>query len=312
VRHGIIPPCVAAPTEFLATSRPPDLSVGVDSSELSRPFNGILGRAPYGAGCLRPPWFRSQAFSTSQRFPGRSEFHGLVSCRNRSWAYSFRAFPSQDSRNPLSGPVNSLAVIHHRAGGHDARPYQPRFHRRPRLAAQLPGSPATYGSPFHEPKPASRSPWATRCGTPPFRQLHPLRSLLLLRVRSHRPGFPRAGGRCSPGVLPLQRRAYPNLGTSDPNEPKGPNPHPRPQPPASDAADSVPPEGVPSPSTPGEPCPALRVTLVRPRRQSPAPFGTGPRRLLGDVPAPPALDLTVARPTLTHEAFKCLESGGSP
>jgi len=45
------------------------------------------------------------------------------------------------------------------------------------FGAQSPGSLNGYGSPFHEPKPASWSPWVTNSGTTPFRQLHPLRSL---------------------------------------------------------------------------------------------------------------------------------------
>jgi len=48
-----------------------------------------------------PPRFRSQAFSTSQRFPGKFEFHGLISCRNRSWTFSFRVFPHK-ACDPLS------------------------------------------------------------------------------------------------------------------------------------------------------------------------------------------------------------------
>jgi hypothetical protein len=79
-----------------------------------------------------PTRFRSQAFSTSQRFPGKLEFHGLVSCRNRSWV----SFPSELSphsdRVPLSRPLappqlstavpgrRSSAIVHHP------------FHRLPR------------------------------------------------------------------------------------------------------------------------------------------------------------------------------------
>jgi len=163
----------------------------------------------------------------------------------------------------------------------------------------------------------SRSPLPGRPGP---RAAEPLRSDSFIRFEAYSscesvrtdPGFPAPAAVALLAFCPSRDVLIQTSGPLDPNEPEGPNPHPRPQPPASDAADSVPPEGVPSPSTPGEPCPALRVTLVRPRRQIPAPFGTGPRRLLGDVPAPPALDPTVARPTLTHGAFKCLESGGSP
>jgi hypothetical protein len=94
------------------------------------------------------------------------------------------------------------------------------FTRRPRLATQLPGSLTTYRSPFHEPKPASRSPWATRCGTLPFRQLHPFRSLLLLRVRSRQSELPQTSGRYSPGRSAPPETNSPSLGTSTRPDPK--------------------------------------------------------------------------------------------
>jgi hypothetical protein len=57
--------------------------------------------APYEIGCQPQSRFRSQVLSTSQRFPSRPKFRGLVSCHNRSWDSSFRVFPSQKSRAPL-------------------------------------------------------------------------------------------------------------------------------------------------------------------------------------------------------------------
>jgi len=117
---------------------------------------------------------------------------------------SFRAFPSQRSRAPLEA-ASCLAVVHRRATARHPQPYRLRFPRRPRREAQLPGSPEDYELPFHEPKPASRSPWATNDGATTPRQPHPLRSLIPLRVRSRRPERTRADGRCSPGFMPLQR-----------------------------------------------------------------------------------------------------------
>jgi hypothetical protein len=71
-----------------------------------------------------PLRFRSQAFPTSQRFPSTLEFHGSVSCRNRSWGSSFRAFPSQKSRAPLEA-AGSPAVIHGRASRTRRSPSRP-------------------------------------------------------------------------------------------------------------------------------------------------------------------------------------------
>jgi hypothetical protein len=39
----------------------------------------------------RPLRFRSQVFTTSQRFPGKPGLRGLVSCRSRPWGSPFRA-----------------------------------------------------------------------------------------------------------------------------------------------------------------------------------------------------------------------------
>jgi hypothetical protein len=116
------------------------------------------------------------ALRFSQPLSGFSklEFHGLVSCRNRSWASPFRAFPSQRSCTPLEATC-SPAVIHRRAGPLAYAALLPPVSPTPALSTQLPGSPDGYGLPFHEPKPASRLPWTTHVSCP-FRQLHPLRS----------------------------------------------------------------------------------------------------------------------------------------
>jgi hypothetical protein len=120
------------------------------------------------------PRFRSQVFSTSQRFPGRSELCGLVSCHNRPWDPPFRAFPSQGSRSSLE-VAGSLAVIHRCAEVRCALPFTPGF---PDFHAftQLPGSPSDYGLRFNKPRLVSLSSWALLSGFTSFRQLHLLRS----------------------------------------------------------------------------------------------------------------------------------------
>jgi len=85
-----------------------------DSPEISRPFNGVPRASPAWNGLSPPLRFRSQVFSTSQRFPGKLEIRGLVSCRNRSWD-SFlpsEVSPHRRSHAPSGGMTGSLAVIH--------------------------------------------------------------------------------------------------------------------------------------------------------------------------------------------------------
>jgi hypothetical protein len=171
-------------------------------------------------GPSRPPRFRSQAFSTSQRFPGKLEMRGLVSCRNRPWGFPCRGFPSQESRAPLEA-AGSLVVIHRRAKTHPSEPYHRRFLRRPHPKAQLPGSPDDYEVPFHAPRRASRSLRARASGTVPFRQLHPLRSV-------DPPASPFAPGQVAPNRRPILSWAFaslepspPRLGVSNPPAPRG-------------------------------------------------------------------------------------------
>jgi len=107
-----------------------------------------FGLAPCEVGCPDPPRFRSQAFSTSQRFPSKLEPRGLVSCHSRPWDPPFRAFPSRGSRAPLEVAC-SLAVIHRCAEARRSSPFTAGF---PDVHAftQLPGSPDDYGLPFGE------------------------------------------------------------------------------------------------------------------------------------------------------------------
>jgi len=65
---------------------------GADSHEVLRPFDDISRASPSCGGFVPlPSRFRSQVFSTSQRFPGTPGLHGLVSCRSRPWGSPFRA-----------------------------------------------------------------------------------------------------------------------------------------------------------------------------------------------------------------------------
>jgi hypothetical protein len=168
------------------------------------PSTASSGEPRLGRAVLLPPRFRSQVFSTSQRFPGKPEFHGLVSCRNRSWASSFRAFPSQGSRTPLEA-ASFLAVIQQRACRTRCRWIEsPGFPDAHTVTGAVAWFPRGSGSPFREPKPASRSPGTTDRGTAPFRRLHLLRSL-------PPPASPFTRRRVSPPPRPLLSWVSPPL-----------------------------------------------------------------------------------------------------
>lgn len=51
--------------------------------------------------------FRSQAFTTSQRFPSKSKFCGLVSCHSRL-GFSLQSFPLTGIARPFQGRFASL------------------------------------------------------------------------------------------------------------------------------------------------------------------------------------------------------------
>ena len=171
-------------------------------------------REPHTDRVVQPPVrFRSQAFSTSQRFPSKLEFRGLVSCRSRSWVASLQSFPLAEIARPSRGRV--LPCGHpslRRAGLRGA--FHQRFHRRPRFWRGGLAPPSTIRS-----LSTGRGPLPGNAGHP-CNGLHALRgftrfeALLPLRVRSRQPELPRTDGRCSPGLLPLQS-ALQDLGSSD-------------------------------------------------------------------------------------------------
>ena len=85
-------------------------------------------------------------------------------------------------------------------------------------------------------------PGSPPTGSPPRDSFTRFEALLPPRIRSRRHGLPRAAGRCSPGLLPLQRPCPPNLGASNPPEPEGSNICRRPKAKANDPGDQQPPE----------------------------------------------------------------------
>ena len=185
--------------KLLTTSRPSDLSAGPTPWGFV-PFDDVALASPVWSGIPTPLRFRSQVLSTSQRFPGRPEFRGLLSSRCRPWVSPFRVFPSQESRAPLEAallpcghppacwtpPPGSFTV-----GFPDAHAF-----------ARLPGSPDDYRLPFHAPKHASRSPWTQATVIDRSASFTHFEALILLRVRSRQPGLPQTDGRSSPGLLP--------------------------------------------------------------------------------------------------------------
>jgi hypothetical protein len=124
-----------------------------------------------------PPRFRSQVFSTSQRFPSMLKLCGLVSCRHRSWDSSLQSFPLTEDRVPLSRSPDFHAVIHRRAGTRGSIPFAVNFPDS-HAFTQSPGSLDGYEFPFRIPRCASRSLPDSRCEPAPFRQLHLLRSFI--------------------------------------------------------------------------------------------------------------------------------------
>jgi hypothetical protein len=250
--------------------------------EFLAPFNGILARAPCGAACPTPPRFRSQAFSTSQRFPGKLEFHGLVSCRNRSWVPPFRAFPSQRVSTSLEATC-SLAVRSPACRTHRSRPFAAGFRRLPRAKRGRLASPADYELPFHGARPLpGRSGPRTALAVLAAGFIH-LGALFPLRIRSRRSGLPRPDGRCSPGFLPLQS-SLSNLGSSTRPD-RSPNTAPSPE--DSGAA------------TPGTSSPRDRVRPSRPRPVARRRRPDGRINLVGGVRPP-------SRPARTTSRWRLL------
>lgn len=250
-----------------------------------------------------PPRFRSQAFSTSQRFPGKIELRGLVSCRSRP-GFSFRVFPSQGSCSPL-GVTSSPAVPHRRASVHRPPPYHPRFHRRPRSRAVawiprrlwVPFSRARarfpvalgHGQRNHLVPPAQ--PTSEPCS--PCESVHdrrrcfttPAADTLLVVPPLQSTTDHTSGSRTRPSLAARTRHAHPQLGRADDTrDPAAPRP------------------GEASPPT--EANDSTCSTASGPLRDRPAPP-------LDDVLAPLTFEADGEPPTLASEASKCVDSDES-
>jgi hypothetical protein len=271
------------PSRVFASSRLPAPRRRFDSQRSRVPSTTSLGLAPCEPECPDPARFRSQVFSTSQRFPSTPELCGLVACRCRPWDPSLQSFPLGEDRLPLSGlpaPLQSSTSVLRRAARRRSPPGFPDSYAR----AQLPGSPRDYGLPFRGPRSASWSSWAPLSGTASFRQLHLLRSFPPLAESVHGPiGLPRRHrSLLSWALLPL--RSFPSC-TSDPRPAwtRGPDMGPRPWTWAHDLEDRNPPGQVKPPQaneSPGETSSAasslLRGWTAPPLGGDSFPRGLGP------------------------------------
>jgi hypothetical protein len=170
-----------------------------------------------------PPRFRSQVFSTSQRFLAQSNFAAL-----------FRAAAAR--RHLLQSlPLAEIVVASRRHQLPGRSP--PARLDAPSVALSPPVSPTTtlarssldppagYEFPFRTVRRrASWSPWASDSGTVLFRQLRRLRSLTPPTSPFQQHGyFTATPGRYSLGSSAPPEHHRSHLGFSNPPEPRGPN-----------------------------------------------------------------------------------------
>jgi hypothetical protein len=86
-------PLESIPSRVFTSCRPSDpLGPEPTPTRFFAPSTTSPGLAPSAAVRPDPLRFRSQVFSTSQRFPGMPGLRGLVSCRSRPWGSPFGAF----------------------------------------------------------------------------------------------------------------------------------------------------------------------------------------------------------------------------
>jgi hypothetical protein len=195
--HGPRSPSERLTSPEPPTSQPASTSLGSVTLRRHHPIEPHVEQAVPG-----PPRFRSQAFSASQRFPGKIELRGLVSCRCRP-GFPFRAYPSQESCSPLD-VTSSPAVVHQRAESHlpglslavspTTTPKRSSLDPRPAMSPLFTGAQAHQRPGFPEPRQTEPTL---------FRQLRLLRSLTppASPFRADRV-IHRAGRRNSPGLRP--------------------------------------------------------------------------------------------------------------
>jgi hypothetical protein len=188
------------------------------------PFNGILDLAPLlgGVACSRRaplsgflnPSAVSAAPSSTALFHAATVPELLPSERS----------PRED-RAPLSRPLAPVWSVTGRpetrrrdliaCGFTDAHARSAVAWVRRKLWDRFQPGPKTL-LPAHPGSPATRSP--PHASSTHFEAFFPP------RVRSRRHGLPRAAGRCSPGLMPLQRPRPPSLGASTRPSPKARTP----------------------------------------------------------------------------------------
>jgi hypothetical protein len=190
---------------FTSSRRPGRCAPGPASSRFFAPSTTSPGLAPSAAVRPVPLRFRSQVFSTSQRFPGMSGLRGLVSCRCRPWGFPCGALllagiacSSRSRLLPCSSPPPYLRC--------DARDRVLRVSPTPapsRGGLDPPGAPTPFPPLASQRLPRRLEP---RAPNPPrsggfgcFEALLPPRGRC-----ARRSGFPSRRGPCSPGLSPLQ------------------------------------------------------------------------------------------------------------
>jgi hypothetical protein len=158
---GFTRPWSRSPTESSLPPGCPALRPGPAPTRfLSSPLRRHHPDQPHDAAVHPVPLrFRSQVFSTSQRFPGTSGLRGLVSCRCRPWGSPYRALllariacASRRRLLPCSSPPPYL-----RCG---ARDRIPRVSPTPALMTRWPGSPPRLGRRFWPFTPSALAPEA--------------------------------------------------------------------------------------------------------------------------------------------------------
>jgi hypothetical protein len=129
----VVSRCVQSPLEILAASWPSDCFRRTDSPEVFRPLDDLSRASPVVEQVVILPRFRSQAFSTSQRFPGKLEIVALFRA-TAALGFSLQSFSLAEIAHPSRGHC-SPAVIHPSAGTCRSRTCHSSFHRRPRSRA---------------------------------------------------------------------------------------------------------------------------------------------------------------------------------
>jgi hypothetical protein len=151
-----------------------------------------------------PNWFRSQAFSTSQRFPHGPSSTALFHTATVPGLPPSESSPRED-RVPFSGPLAPLQLS---TVLRNVPPVtlSPEVSPTPTLLTQLPGSSTNYGSPFHASADTLPGRPGSRAAEPFLPPASPASKLCSLHesVRTAS-SCPEPSGRYSLGLLPLLR-----------------------------------------------------------------------------------------------------------